>query len=174
MKKTTLTLGLALAFAAAGTAAAQSTQPRAKAEQGARGERGGRGQGEFRGRRGPGGPGGFLLRGITLTDAQKTQLKELRKANDNKADREQFRTAMTEARALRQKGDTAAARAKMQQVRAAFDKDREQEIAAIRNILTAEQRTKFDANVAEAKQRQAQRGEGRGAKGERGQRRHGR
>ena len=170
MKKTTLTLGIALAFAAAGSVAAQTTQPQAQGQQ-QRGERGERGQGEFRGRRGPGGPGGFLLRGITLTDAQKTQLKALRKSNDNKADREQFRATMEEARALRQKGDTAAARAKMQQVRAAFEKDRAQQTAAIRNILTAEQRTKFDANVAEAKQRQAQRGEGRG---QRGQRRNGR
>ena len=72
--------GLALLVGAAGAAAAQGTRSDARPDS-ARRERG-----EMKGERGmrrggPGGPQGALLRGITLTDAQKTQLKEMRKAS---------------------------------------------------------------------------------------------
>jgi len=103
MRKTTMSmaLGLALSLGAVGAASAQSTQQPQRQEQGERGMR----------RRGP---GGELLKGITLSADQKARLKALRK--DEKPNPE-FRTAMEEARALREKGDTAGARAKMQALR---------------------------------------------------------
>lgn len=172
MRKTSTFLGLALAFGIAGAAQAQQTQPEQRraqqGEQRVKGERGERGGRQFRGQRGPGGRG-FLLRGVELTDAQKTQLRQLREQNRerNKAQHEALRKEMSEARALRQKGDTAAARARLQSLRARGEQFRAQETAAIRSILTAEQRAKFDANVAEAKERGAK-GEGRrGGKGRR-------
>ena len=173
MRKNTIALALALALSA-GVASAQSTQPSSpNRDRGAwqkdGGERGMRG-----GRRGP---EGMLLKGITLSDAQKAQLQSLRKDEQAKREgsRDQFRSAMDDARAARQRGDTAAARARMQALRSQMDQQREREFSAIRNILTADQRAQFDANVAAMKQRQAERGDrgerwGRG--GERGGHRH--
>lgn len=148
MRKTTMTmaLGLALSLGAVGVASAQATQQpqRHEHEQGRRGMRRG--------------PGGELFKGITLTADQKTRLKELRKAEKPN---DELREAMQEARALRQKGDTAGARAKMQALRPQMEQQRERQFAAIRSILTPEQQKQFDANVAEWKQHAAQRGEWR-------------
>src|SRR5437763_11221367 len=68
MRKTTMSmaLGLALSLGAVGAASAQSTQQPQRQEQGERGMR-------------RGGPGGALLKGITLTADQKARLQELRK-----------------------------------------------------------------------------------------------
>ena len=150
----TLALGLGLALSIAGSqfAGAQSTDAgRPKA-----GHQEGRGRGGRDGDR-RGGPGGFLLRGITLSDAQKAQLQKLQ---------EQDRAHLL---ALREKGDTAAVRARMTALRTQMDQERDRRSAAIRNILTAEQRVAFDKYVAEAKQREAARGErgkGFGRRGE--------
>ena len=60
----------------------------------------------------------------------------------------------------------------MAQLRTQMEQRREQQFAAIRTMLTADQRKQFDANVAEMKQRQAQRGErdgGRNFGGRRGE-----
>lgn len=152
---TRMGLGLALVVGAAGAAAAQSNRPdnrpdAAQHQKGEKGEKGERGM-----RRGRGGPDGMLLKGITLTDAQKTRLEALRK--DQRADmqknREQFGSVMKEARDARQRGDTVTARAKMEQVRGQMDKQRERQIASLRTILTADQQKQLDANVAEWKQR---------------------
>src|SRR5688572_22214035 len=153
---TRMGLGLALVVGAAGAVAAQSTRPGnrpdttqlERGEQGERGERGAR-------RRGPGGPEGALLKGITLTDAQKTRLQEFRKENRSEMEktREQFGAVMKEARDARHRGDTATARAKMQHVRAEMAKQREHQIASLRTILTAEQQKQLDANVAQWKER---------------------
>jgi Spy/CpxP family protein refolding chaperone len=155
-------LGLALLVGAAGAAAAQGTRPDARPDS-ARRERG-----EVKGERGmrragPGGPQGALLRGITLTDAQKTQLQELRKAQQSEAKktREQFGAVMKEARDARQRGDTATARSKMAQVRTAMDAQRERQIASLRTILTAEQQKQLDANIATMKERAAKKGDHR-------------
>jgi Spy/CpxP family protein refolding chaperone len=161
---TKMGLGLALIVGAAGVAAAQGTRPDARPDS-VRRDRGERGDlnGE-RGmrRRGPGGPGA-LLRGITLTDAQKTRLQELRKAQEPemKKTREQLGAVMKEARDARQRGDTATARAKMAQVKTAMDAQRERQTASLRTILTADQQKQLDANIAAFKERAA-----RGAKGE--------
>ena len=153
---TRMGLGLALIVGAAGAAAAQSTRPgnRPDTTQSERGERGERGDRGAR-RRGPGGPDGALLKGITLTDAQKTRLQELRKENRSEMEktREQFGAVMKEARDARQRGDTVTARAKMEQVRAQMDKQRERQIASLRTVLTAEQQKQRDATVAQWKAR---------------------
>ena len=153
---TRMGLGLALVVGAAGAAAAQSTRPanRPDTTQSERGERGDRGERGTR-RRGPGGPKGALLKGITLTDAQKTRLQELRKENRAAMEktREQFGAVMKEAREARQRGDTVTARAKMEQVREQMGKQREREIASLRTILTADQQKQLDANVARWKER---------------------
>jgi Spy/CpxP family protein refolding chaperone len=172
MRKTSFILGLALTVGAAGAASAQSgTKPqrseKPRAEQGRGGQRGERG--ELRGRRDGFGPAGALLKGITLSDAQKAQLKTIREQNKpSDAQREQGRTAFEEARAARQKGDTAAARVALAKVRADREKESARHLTALRAILTSEQQKQFDANVAEWKQRESQRparGEGRGQRG---------
>jgi Spy/CpxP family protein refolding chaperone len=145
-------LGLALVAGAAGAAAAQSAQrPNARPDTTQRDHR--RWDGERGGRRG--GPDAMLLKGITLTDAQKTRIKALReerKAEMQKT-REQFGAVMQEARAARERGDTATAHAKMAQVRGQMEKQREHEIATLRTILTAEQQKQLDTNIAAMKER---------------------
>jgi Spy/CpxP family protein refolding chaperone len=163
MRKTII-MGLGLALSLAGTAAAQQPGQDEQRRPKAGGERGEKGRGRF-------GPGGFLFRDITLTDAQKTQLQALRKTERDQmeARRDEMKKQFDEARAARERGDTTTARAIMQRNRQQREQMREQHVAAVRNILTAEQRVQFDKNVAELKQRQAQRGER--ARGERGARR---
>ena len=149
-------LGLALVAGAAGAAAAQSAQPNARPDSTHRDHR--RFDGERGGRRG--GPGGGFLRGITLTDAQKTRLQAIRKEQEPqmKKNREQFAVVMKEAREARRRGDTTTARAKMDLVRKDMDQQRERQIATLRTILTAEQQQQLDANIAAWKERAAQGG----------------
>jgi len=170
---TSMGLGLALSVCAAGVALAQSSRPDTTRQE--RPDR--REQGD-RGMRRRGGPDGALLRGITLTDGQKTQLETLRKAQraEMEKNREQFSAARKEARDAREKGDTATARSKMTALRTQMTQQRERHVAALRAILTAEQQKQFDANVAKWKERgeRGQRGErdahrahpGDGARGE--------
>ncbi|HKO15855.1 MAG TPA: Spy/CpxP family protein refolding chaperone [Gemmatimonadaceae bacterium] len=153
MRKTMMSmgLGLALSLGAAGAVFAQSTQPAAPRDQSAQGHHE-RGQ---RGARGERGPGRFLLKGITLSDAQKAQVKQLRESQRTQmqASRDQFRKEMQDARALREKGDTAGAKAKMQALRSTMQQNREREMASLRGILTPDQQKTFDANVAQMKER---------------------
>jgi Spy/CpxP family protein refolding chaperone len=153
MRKTMMAsaLGLALSLGAVGVASAQATQQPQRQEQGERGMR----------RRGP---GGELLKGITLTADQKTRLQELRK---QEKPNDQSRKAMEDIRAARQRGDTASARAQMQALRPQMEQARERQLASMRSILTADQQKQFDANVAEWKQKAANRQHGRGEKGAR-------
>jgi protein CpxP len=159
MRKSML-MGLGLAVAMAGSVVAQQPADSARGAKapGARRERF-----EKRG----GGPEGFLLRNITLTEAQKTQLKTLRQSERTtaKAQGVNGRKGFEEIRAARQRGDTAAARALAQKHRQEMAQVREQHVAAVRNILTAEQRVQFDKNVAEIKQRRAERGDRSGPRG---------
>ena len=150
---TRMGLGLALVVGAAGAAAAQSTRPDARPDS-TRREHGAASGGACvaaaRVDR-----SGALLKGITLTDAQKTRLKALRKEQqpEMKKTREQFGAVMKEARDARQRGDTVTARAKMEQVRTQMDAQRERQVASLRTILTAEQQKQLDANVAAMKER---------------------
>ena len=108
-------------------------------------------------RRGGGGPERMLLRGITLSPDQRQKLVQLREDarrdfDANHPRRDGQRPSASAPR--RERGDTAgmgARRAEMQQ-------RMEKRIAAVREILTADQRTQFDKNVAEMKARMAERG----------------
>lgn len=151
-----MAVGLALALSAgsAAVAAAQSTDaaPQHPQQHEQRDRRGGP-----RGMRG--GPGQALLHGITLTDAQKAQLKQYREAERSKmqSERDQHRAEFEKARDARQRGDTAAANAVFRQFRAQMEQERTAQIAQVRGILTPDQQRQFDANVAQWKQRAAQR-----------------
>ena len=154
-----LGLGLALSIAGSHVAGAQQQSDAGRPQAGQQDRRGPGGRGARGGHRGGG--EGWLLRGITLTDAQKTQLQQLRKGDSAQvaARRDEFQKEREELRSLRQKGDTAAIRARMTARRTQMDQERDRRATAVRNILTAEQRVTFDKNLAEAKQRDAQRAE---------------
>jgi protein CpxP len=143
-------LGAALLIGFAGVAGAQTTgkQPLHTDRRGA----------GIEGRRGFGrGSDGRLAKDLNLTDAQKAQIKTIHEKYrpQLEAIRSQFKPQVDNARALRAKGDTAGARAAFQksgaEVRERMLTIRQQEQAEIRNILTAEQRTKFDATQAQRK-----------------------
>lgn len=123
------------------------------------GRRGGMGM-----RGGPGMMDAELLKGITLNDAQKARLEQIREAERAKMQAEGGggRAEMDSIRAARQRGDTALAEKLMAEQRAKMDVRRDAQITAIRGILTADQLPQFDANVAELKKRAA---EGRGRRG---------
>ena len=151
MQKTTMAmaLGLALSLGTVGVASAQSTQQPQRVEHEGRGMRRGPGEG--------------LLKGINLTADQKAKLKTMREGEKNNPANEQFRKAMADARAARQRGDTAAARAQMQALRPQMEQQRERQVAAMRSILTPDQLKQFDANVAQWKQHASERRDGRAA-----------
>jgi Spy/CpxP family protein refolding chaperone len=149
-------VGLGLALSVSGAAAAQ--QPGHDSTHAKREQDGSRARDSRRG------PEGLLLRGITLSDAQKAQLQSMRQADRAKfeANRDQAKKRFEEFRSARERGDTVAARAIMQRNRADMEKARDDRLAAVRNVLTAEQRVQFDKNVAELKERMAKRGDGSG------------
>jgi len=165
-------LGAALLIGISGVAGAQvpGTQgPSVKAP----GERGidGQRRGGHRGHRAGGrGMRGFA-RDLNLTEAQRTQVRAIHEKYRPRfqAAREQLRTQSAAARALRQKGDTAGARAAYQRLRtdmqARIQPIQQQQQAEIRNILTAEQRTKFDAAQQRMKERLENRKDRRGRGG---------
>lgn len=102
-----------------------------------------------------------LFRGIKLSDAEKARLKDIHSkyATQAKSLREQMKPAMQEARAARQKGDTAAARAVMAKNKATFDKLaelRKSEQGEIRSALTPENQKLYDANVQQVAKRREQ------------------
>jgi Spy/CpxP family protein refolding chaperone len=102
---------------------------------------------------------GGLVRDLNLTDAQRTQIRAIhdKYRPQFEAIRTSTRTQADNVRALRQKGDTAGARAARQKlhsdIEARVSTIRKQELADVRNILTAEQRTKWDAAQAERQKR---------------------
>lgn len=160
-------LALALVAGAATAGAQQATAPqhgqrseRAHADSAKWGKGEGRGQHWGKGAHG-------LLRGVNLTEAQKTQLEAIHQKYQPQFQslRAANKPAMDEARAAHQRGDTAA-------VRAAFAKNAgarqqmqalmQQEATEIRGILTAEQQKTFDANLQKMKERDAEHGKRRG------------
>lgn len=158
-------VGLGLALSVAGTAVAQQPQDGPRARRG--GERAG--QAEVR----RGGPDGLLLKGISLTEQQRVQIAQLRKSQreEMRAQREKNHAQHKALREARQRGDTAAVRKEFAARRAAMRQERDEHVARIRTLLTAEQRVQFDRNVAELEARLARRA-ARGAMGERGHRGH--
>lgn len=147
MRKHTMAMGVALALSLGGAAiaAAQSTTPadRPQAEQHERGP-GGRHRG----------PEAMLLKGVTLSSAQKAKLEDMRKADRDQMEkhRDDMRGSFDQIRAARQRGDTATARSLMAKARGEMEQRREQHFAAIRSILTPDQQRQFDTNVADWKQ----------------------
>jgi Spy/CpxP family protein refolding chaperone len=104
-------------------------------------------QGQGQMRRG-GGMGGMLLKDITLTDAQKDQIKTIR---------EKYVPRQMELRkAVQATGGPPdeATRAKMTELQT-------QQATEIRAVLTADQQVQFDKNLAEMKARMAARGNDR-------------
>jgi len=154
-----LALGAMMLVGVAGISAAQSTTaPKAKADSGFH-RRGPRAGGEMRGEFGRGEFG----RDLNLTDAQKAQIKAIhaKYKPQNEALRTQAKPYMEAARAARQKGDTVGFRTNMEKARQVMQGGqsvRTQETAEIRNVLTAEQRAKFDAKQKEFAERRAKGG----------------
>ena len=102
-----------------------------------------------------------LFRGIKLSDAEKAKLKDIHSkyAAQTKALREQMKPAMQEARAARQKGDTAAARSVLARNKGSFDKIaelRKNEQAEVRSALTPENQKLYDANVQQLAKRRGE------------------
>jgi Spy/CpxP family protein refolding chaperone len=116
------TLAATLCVGMTSVAAAQSTEPQQ-----------GQGQGEAR----RGGMGGTLLKDITLTDAQKAQVKAIR---------DKYVPQLMELRKAEQATGTRdeASRAKATDIM-------NKQAAEIRAILTADQQATFDKNLAEMK-----------------------
>ena len=164
MSVRTLALGAVMLVGAAGVAAAQSTATPTSPDSGAY-RRGPRAGGEFRARKG----GRDFYADLNLTAAQKAQIKTIREKYKTQFQslRTQQKPLMDAARAARQKGDTAAFRSNMQQARALSQPIQAQETSEIRNVLTPEQQTKFDARQKEMANRRAMGGKG-WKKGEKG------
>lgn len=139
-------------------AQATTTQPGQHRHASGRAARGGQGR-------------GGLLRGVTLSDAEKTQLKAIRAKNqqEHKALRESLRPAMQDVRAARQKHDSGAVKAAWD--RTAGDRQKlqalmQRERAEVRAALSPENQKVFDANVKALEQRRAEwRKNGRGERG---------
>jgi hypothetical protein len=140
-----LTTAIALALTVAASAGAQST------DRGQRPERPRGAQQDSLGRRGRGGPERMLLRGITLSAEQQSKLADLQRREREQFDANRPRRAdgpngqNGAARPQRERGDTTGMAAR----RADFEKRFDQRIAAVRTILTSDQRVQFDKNVAE-------------------------
>ena len=165
----TLALGALMIAGIAGVSEAQasSSTPRTRADSGWH-RRGPAGAGHARGERGGRGEFGFA-KDLNLTDAQKAQIKAIRQKYQpqNQALRERAKPFMEAARAARQKGDTAAVRSNMLKAREVMQGGQSihtQENAEIRNVLTADQRVKFDAWQKQMADRRAKDGV-RGGKG---------
>jgi Spy/CpxP family protein refolding chaperone len=102
-----------------------------------------------------------MLRGITLSDAEKARIKQIHEKyqTEGKGLRESLRPAMQEARAARQRGDTAAARAAFDRTKGDREKVRalmERQHAEIRAALSPENQKQFDVNAQELAKRRAE------------------
>ena len=102
-----------------------------------------------------------LLRGITLSDAERSKLKErhARYGTEGKVLRASLKPAMQEARAARQKGDTAAARAVFERTKGDREKVKalmDRQKSDLRAALSPEHQKQFDANARLVSQRRAE------------------
>ena len=116
--------------------------------------------GKHRGHARKGGRGFGLGRDLNLTEAQRTQISAIHKKYQPQYQslRERARPFKEAARTARQNWDSVAYRTNVErarQVMAGAETIRNQEIAEVRAILTAEQRTKFDAREKEFAERRA-------------------
>ena len=161
-----LALGAMLVVGVATIAEAQaSPTPATPGERGAYG-RDRAEMGKQRGHGRKGGRGFGLGRDLNLTEAQRTQITAIhgKYQPQYQSLRERARPFNEAARTARQKWDSVAFRTnteRARQVMAGGEAIRNQEAAEIRAILTAEQRTKFDARQkAMAERRAKQKSEG--------------
>ena len=97
-----------------------------------------------------------VMHGVNPTDAQKAQIKAIHQKYQTqfKSFRDSMKPSIDSVRAARQRGDTTAARAAFAKTAGARQQAqalRQQEIAEIRAVLTAEQQKTFDANIAQRK-----------------------
>jgi hypothetical protein len=111
---------------------------------------------------GPGAMQKQLFKGIALSDAEKTNIKNVHTKYEAqmKALREQFKPQMQAARQARQRGDTAALKnlwAQTSVQREQTKKVLEAERNDLRAALAPDHRAQFDANVKQLEQRVAQR-----------------
>ncbi|MEO8334871.1 MAG: Spy/CpxP family protein refolding chaperone [bacterium] len=139
-------LGMALSLGGASVASAQGSVARPERARGA--------QQDSSFRRGRGVPGGMLLKGITLSAAQKTKVTALHERQRAQFDAQRKANGTAQARPQRQRGDTTgfgARRAEMEQRRTA-------QVNEMRAILNTDQRVQFDKNVTEMKSRVAKGG----------------
>ena len=116
-----------------------------------------------------GGMRGEMLRGLNLSAAEKAQVKSVHQkyAAETKTMRESLRPAMQEARADRQKGDTAAARAVFERSKSSRESLRvvmERERNEMRAALTPANQRQFDANVKQAAAARGKKGKGWGGR----------
>lgn len=153
----TAALGLAIFAGSATIASAQATTPgtQAPSPRQDRGQRGG-----WKGEKGQHGMRA-LFKDIQLTAEQRTQVKAIsdKYRTQRQALGESMRPAMTEVRAARQRGDSAAAKAAFDRTadtRARMTALRDQELREVRGVLTAAQQTTFDRNVTQMKERMQQ------------------
>ena len=117
---------------------------------------------------GPGAMQKQLFKGITLSDAEKTNIKNVHTKYEAqmKALREQFKPQMQAAREARQKGDTAALRELWQKSAGQREQAKQLMLAErndLRSALTPANQATFDSNVAALQKRIAAR-EQNGAK----------
>ena len=114
-----------------------------------------------------------LLRGITLSDAEKTRVKAIhtKYAAEAKPLRDSLRPALQKVRAARQAGDSAAVKVALEKATVEREKVRavmERQRAEIRSALTPENQKSYDANAKTLEQRRAAWSKkGEGARGDR-------
>ena len=126
---------------------------------GMRGKRGREGRHGKRGRRGRRG-GNRALRGITLNDGQKQQLQTLFKSKrgEKRPQNEEFRElARAKRSGLATEAQTKRFNELRESMRANRKAEREKMSQSIRSILTPEQQTQYDKNIAEGKARMEER-----------------
>ena len=145
---------LASMAAVAPFAGAQAAQRGNGPQAGARAQRGGK--------HGP-------LRGLKLSAAEKARVKSVHAqyATEVKPMRESLKPAMQEARADRQKGDTAAARAVLERTKSSRESlraVRRREETELRAALTPANQKQFDANTKHAGGARGKKGKGRAGK----------
>jgi len=145
-----LVLALVLGAASAGLAQQPSHEHKDTTRQGRQ---------EWQGRRGGGRGFGMLLKGIELTDQQKTQLKALHEKQDDNREQGQRGELRDDVKSARERGDAAKLRELRQQHFTRMQQNREQMIRQVRALLTPAQQQLFDRNVADAKDRFEKRGE---------------
>jgi Spy/CpxP family protein refolding chaperone len=164
LKVRSLALGALMVVGVAAISEAQaSSTPRTSPDRGAYGrDRGDMKPGGHARKDGPRRGRDGLGRDLNLTEAQRTQIAAIHKKYQPQYQslRERARPFNEAARTARQNWDSVAFRTnteRARQVLAGGQTIRTQEMAEIRNVLTAEQRTKFDARQKEMSERRAKR-----------------